>query len=631
MPKKVYLINRGDVSSLPAGEDARIISWHPQTSYALKRKGISFRIPNDYFDDWNFRQGLESELFRDEIGWVNRFDDALKIAIPVLQNKNIRAAYLHFSKLKYLLDTWLIYALQVDAILKAERPDEIVLVQPADNNPAAVYSIYDLKKNITREFPKLIEIVAAHHRVRFSKSGGPHKLEADAPAAAAPKVERPAGSFFYRSFKTARNFFRYGKAGKRPGVHGQTVLFLDAGTDSIDSVIQALIREGFKVLFKSGLFITDLSSWTEPVVADGSESARALTSKYRNDSAARTASQGSGLAEMLVKWSGIDFSAVLAPYLLHFVSDLIPQVAAEYEWLESFTQKNKIHFIVSRGSSGINYPAAIQLAKNYPNIHSVCFQHGWGPVNNPDWAFGELDYFDTFAAMDCLTALAFKRLASQSWLSPCKVVEFSQFPTSAAAKPVPRNSAGKQTVLYMPNKSFSATRKINTFLYEPTWFFGLQKKIIDYFASQSEFRLIYKHHFSTDWANASILSYIRSSGFRNIEIETGPPSRYFSKADRVLLDFPSTPLFETANAGMSVLCLYPSCVQILPEMTLFFGDILQSFKTGDEAVAFIADFLSNDPSRYRRVMPSGADKTIEVFSTHRVLSSPSKLEEILRI
>src|SRR3989338_1356607 len=238
MPKKVYLIDRGDIPLPPAGEDVRIVSWHPQTSYDLDRKGMSYRIPNDYFDDWNFRQTIESELFRDELGWIVRFDDALKSAIPVLQDKNIRPAYLHFSKLKYLLDTWLIYALQIDALLKAERPEEIVLVQPPSRNSIDGYSVYDLKKNIVLQFPKLIEIVAAHHRVRFSQSGGPDRPQADAPEGAEPNVERPAGSFFFRFPKAVRNFLRYGKAGKKPGVHGPTVLLLDAGTDSIDSVIQ---------------------------------------------------------------------------------------------------------------------------------------------------------------------------------------------------------------------------------------------------------------------------------------------------------------------------------------------------------------------------------------------------------
>ena len=142
------------------------------------------------------------------------------------------------------------------------------------------------------------------------------------------------------------------------------------------------------------------------------------------------------------------------------------------------------------------------------------------------------------------------------------------------------------------------------------------KRLIDFFGSKKEFDFIFKHALGVrKWADKSIVPYILDKGYENIRIETKEPAKYFSEVDGVVLDRPTTALFEVAAAGLPVLALYPDMVKanISLRAVEFFGKSLGEFSAEDEALAKINNFLNADLNGYKVDLPLSDEDPVEVL------------------
>ncbi len=591
--KPLYFLAQLPADFNPAAGDT--VSLTPQVSYALEKKGISFRILRRNEEDLMTR-GDDDAFFLSQVEWINRVDVFLQHALPILKENKIRPAYHHFSKIKFVLDTLIIYALEILHFLQQHPTEHIIYY--GKKEPPVTFSIFELRSNGELAYRTILQKICLEKGIRLEI------CEIDEPSQVTPQT---GVSFKQRvkrfskecGFKRWFHFFKYHKwelprlnilKRQRPGI-----LFLDAGSEKIDHVIKEFIRRGYQIYTLIGKDIFEYSDFRETKVSSLAETP--LDRDYLK-SLLRVAAENLIAEDWLLEPSQIktsfDLAPVFTPYLKHFVSEIIPDVVADYLSFKDFCENFNIQLMVAQGSSGKQYPAALNIAKNSENVKSVCFQHSCGPTYWLDWVFGELDYFNYFMTTDDLHQDFFGKMARESWLSRCEVRQSPFYLKKLSQRYPVKMQNSIKTVLYIPRKQSMRISKFNSYLYPLPWLYEIQKAIVDTFSRHPEIHVIYKHHPSSKWAHDSILPYIKEKGYNNISVQEGRLDSFFSKVDRVFMDYPSTPLFESAAAGLPCLALYPSADRIIPAMEVFFGPSLRPFSTAQEAGEILENFLSQD-------------------------------------
>lgn len=603
---RLYFIEQLD----PAANysDGKIVSLAPAVSYALEKKGISFEVVRRNEEDKAIR-GNDDAFFLKQIEWVKGLDRFLQNEVPALRENSIRAAYHHFSKLKFVMDTILVYALETENFLKKHKTDSLVYVGAGESDFSSP-SIFDLRKNGHQAYLEVLKLICRERNIRFEIQA----VQSHAPAPAAPKsfLEQAKPLLKVLGVKQWYNFFKYAKWKNNAAADTSSkegVLFLDAGSEKIDHVLKAFVSKGMRIFTMVGREIFEYSSMKETRVASLDETTIMVSGL---SDAADKITANSSLYTIMREKTGLDLSSILKPYLANFIEKIIPGVVSDYAALQSFCASHRIQTMVAHGSSGKQYTAALNLAKNSGTIKSVCFQHSCGPTYWLDWVYGELDYFHYFMSTDSLHESFFQKMAKEPWMDRCDVRQSPFYLKKLKAESALQKDS--KTVLYIPRKQSMRISKFNSYLYPLPWLYEIQKAILDMFGRHPEIPVIYKHHPSSKWAEASILRYLEEKNYRNISVQQGSLKNFFEKAGRVFMDYPSTPLFEAAASGLPVLALYPSADRIIPEMDSFWGHTLQSFSTATEAAAAAETFITSVPEVYVRNIPFSSGDALENFS-----------------
>lgn len=597
----VYLIAEYQ-SGFKVAANATVISLAPHVSFQLEEAKVPFSILQDFYEEKALRQDEEA-LFWEEFEWVKRLDLFLAEMIAPLKKRDIRPAYYHFSKLKYLWDTWIVQARELNFLIERLGPQKIIYVGKSStgNEGEGEQITFDSKKMSSPGYQALVRDICGNSKIPYQVIWLEKSHFQDQANPSSQQIIPPIVTLIKEMLKPFFNFFRYHKyhlltslAIKKEDAPG--VLMLDAGTYPIDKAIEQFLRRRWKVFLKSHGEIKKLHCLLESVI---------MKMEY-GASSVDISSAVNGLAKLdwfwqsLKKKAGIDLQTILEPSMKGFIVETVPRMIREYDCLEKFVEKEGIRLMVARGSSGANYPAALNLARNQRDrIKSVCFQHACGPTHWLDWIHGELDYFDFFLTSDGLSAEAFKEYKQSGLFGSCEVGCAPYFLKKIASTSRIQKK-NRLVLLYVPAKAFTGISKLNTYLYHPTFLYRLQKALLDFFATKTDYWVIFKYLDSMEWMKSSLFGYLKKQNYKNILLRTGTPQRYFPQTNRVLFDFPSTGLFEATAAGLPVMSLYPSSVQLMPKMAEFFGECLQSFTCPEEAITLVKSYLEEPRQRYIR-------------------------------
>lgn len=591
--RKLYLVEQDD-AALNYG-DALVVAMTPEACCALKNRGVSYKIMRDFYEEDEIR-GDQDEIFTEELAWTHEWDKWLRKNIPELDRLNLNVSHLHFSKFKFLIDTFMIHARELQVLLKKSgKPSEIVYVEKTPIKPDAL-SIENLVACFKFSYLELLKTISKLECILFSH----HAL----PGTIGPKPAAPAKTGLLKSLrglaKKAHHFVRYEKWKRGPLKH--KILFLDAGVLAVDEAIKNCVRKGMTVYFKQGFEIYEYSSALvplkirlkpEPVSAETVDKLKAL--------ALETAG-GSWHWELIRGRFGYDYRNIFIPYFQDYLLQTVPRVMSEYKALKDFCVKENVRFIAARGSNGKNYPAALSAAKNLKNVSSVCFQHSSGPLYWQDRIMGELDYFDFAGAMEPVSEQAFSEISKKGGLGSAKVFQAPYYfrILSKNAKPPAPVQGRKPVLLYVPRKRSLYRVKFNSYIYPLTWFYELQKKMLAFLASRTDYEIYYKHSETSSWAENSLLKDFPAEKYPNLHITTGRLKDFFPKVDRVLIDHASTAMYEAAASGLPFLALYHTTNGLMHPNAQFFGKSLAPFTEMDDILEKSKEFLDSNGDEYRR-------------------------------
>lgn len=632
MRQTYFLVEEFDPSFDYSG--GTILSLTPQASYALGRAGYAYTLLQDYYCIKECIAGQDA-YFLEELAWIRRLDAFFKQNVRFCADNNINIFMAHFSRFKYIVDTIVMRSYMMRKFAEKTLPQQVIYITKERKDPPD-YCIYTFNKMALQ----ILKDIAA---LACEKAGGVNFSIYEIPS---PQAQ-PAVAMDYKSLvrehlpvnsiKSVANFIGYEKF-KKPlfpdrQFKDMRVLILDAGNRPIDFVITELIARGSTVFVKREKGIFMVSNRIERKVFD-------YKASYNEEFASSMRRMCAEVNEALFTMSGLPdwvnikadlrVTELMKPYFKHFLNILCVQFLIEVKNLQEFYGKEKIDFVISRASVGENCASAIAASNGALNTKNVCFQHSAAVLDLKDWPIDELQPFDYYFSTDDLSEAYFKFCATYPYIDKCEVLQSPHYLKdmigAAYRKEQPLWPVKKETVMYITKKLTSGMLRFNTFIYPITWYFEFQKKLIELFGQRQDFHFLFKHSLAQKWAEESIIPYIHDRAFENIEIVDKPSYHYLDRADRVILDYPSTGFFEAAAAGIPVMAFYWDHFFEWKPSVDYFGRCLQPFSTPEEALQKITMFLDDDPKKYITDLPYSE---IDIPETLRTLKT-GNLQEAAR-
>jgi len=604
MTKTLYLME-DFIPDIPI--DATVVSLKPHVSLKLEEIGRNYKILQDYYSEVKLRAG-EEEYYAEQLRWIKLMDDFIRKRISICADLNLDLTQVHFNRMKYFVDAIIINCRILTSCLSSVKPSEVVVISE-NKQLRGPPSIYNMGRADRHSCWPLIE--------QFSREGIPHQFLARQCFASEPKKPDIAAPPFYKKrilksclkllgIKVIYNFFylkKYKKVNGKKAIRTLNLLFLDSGAWAIDEVIRRCLEYGHCIFKKEeGGKIIRISAFSEnPLEALAFEADSNRDNDDEFTAAAIELQKETEIIEWINIQCGCDVSSLSLPYLRNFIESECRAVLSEVLNLKKFITSYKIDFVIFRATVGKNYPGAL-LASKMAGIPRVCFQHSVGPMDMIDWAEDELRHCDINFAMANPSKLYFEEKAKTMSGIQCRVYESPHYlkrirhQIRSLRKKTKRT--GRPVVIYVPAKLAMGLIHFNTMIYPMTWYFEHQKKLLQYFASRSDFHFIYKHTAGQSWVEKSIHPWLKVKQYPNVEIRKGPFTDFLPIGDRIIFDYPSTGLFETSAAGLPVLALYHAAMKIYKPMFAVFGKSLQQFENSEEAIIRIDQFLSQDPSGF---------------------------------
>lgn len=591
-----------------------VLSLSPCASYQFDNTGIKYSVLSDYLREEEVRKD-EKEIFDKEMAWCGNFDEYLQSRLTVFREKNILPVYFHFSRFKYLIDSLVMQSRRIKSFLKVCMPAEVVYIGDS-LLPVEDYSIFNIRKASRQMFIKLFEVVCGEYGIKFSFI--PHKAAEPENIRPAEIIEKSRKVLKHFYGKEVNNIFKYVLPGRfMPGrkiLKGKKILSLDAGTLSIDGVIIELIKRGADVYIKNGSKIREICIFPGKrcFLADKKEKGPELAGKLRET--ASFPAEAHKIVRFISDLCEVNTEELFRPFLAWFVENDCSKFFYEYLAMEKFYAENNIDSVIARSSSGINYPAALNASMNSKNVKRVCFQHSCGPLDWRDLYQGDIGYFDYFFSTDSASEEIYKYASKKYNYGSCKIYQSPHYLQAIEKKyNHARRKRERPLVIFVPKKQDVRLQKYNAGSVLLTWYYDFLKRIINYMANRDDFHFIFKYPVSSGWYHGSIIKYINSLKPGNISLSSEKMYKYFAKAERLIQDNASTPMFEACAAGLSVLAMYrkPLTPSAIAEKE--FSDILKPYNDSEDAISHIEGFLDTPPEKYMKKIGFRNDDLSVIF------------------
>lgn len=568
-----------------------IISLYPRVSFELETRGLRYKTLGAFYEERDiFRNG--AQMFAPFMSWLGEFDAFLQSFVPFFKERGLSLGKLCVSELKYLSDELWIESFIVNKFIESQGPG-IRVLYIREARPKTDYSPRAYLRSERNNFLlELLRLIAATHSERLNVELLEHAASAKKPVRAGSPLKAFLKGKLPDCFYLLRLLYRFFYYGKRSALSSKgAVLALSLGAYQMDEILRGLFKSGWKIYGLSDNKIRDLTRLSEPVLADLSENAvfrfdpaQALTALRENDR----------LYDFFERQTSLPVKNIVAPFLESFVESTVPAMIRSVEIFDKFFLEHSAATVLATSSAGIQNKAALTAAKT-AGSKRVCFQHGIHAYRDPLIYVTDLDPFDVFFATDEFSERMYARHEDLP-VKPCQVSCSTHYLQKIRKTlSFSRTGTPKKRILYVPTKVISYRRSLSVPTYSVDAYYEYQKKLMDTFKELREFTFIYKQA-KTDWKMSydSIIPYFKNNpAYSNIRLETGHLAGYFPKVDGIIIDRPTTTLFEAAAAGVPFLCLTGSAVSygMDESMKTFFGKRLCVFSTPEEAADLARAFV----------------------------------------
>jgi len=325
----------------------------------------------------------------------------------------------------------------------------------------------------------------------------------------------------------------------------------------------------------------------------------------------------------IIKWvnryCSIDVSELILPKLHYFINEFCPDLTFLIDKYIAFYNSNHIDLVFTNHMTEVEDFAAVIASRYAKDTRSACLQHGDEAFALKVWDYGEyLPYDIYFTTNDEREEYVKHRIQLRNFNTKvCQYPNrFEILPKVNSLKNKGTNQLLKKTVVYVP----TMYTWDNTFWSEDrmpvTWYFNWHKYLIKFFSSRDEFNFVWKGLPTIASTYDPIPDMINDQKYKNIKYATNPFVEWIKKADMVLLDFPSTALYEAAVSGLPVMSLFFATNIVIRESALsLFGKCLQPVSNFDEGILKIGNFLDSNPEEFIVSIPHSEIPVVETISS----------------
>lgn len=567
----------------------RVVALTAQAAGWLEERGVRYGCPSDFGSEARLAARSETH-FQEQTAWLDRLDRFLWESVPALEGRALKPARLYGYFLKALVDNLLIRgeeclgALSDGRLSRPSRPAEVILwPEPGRVARPEAFFAYSLQpRGITS---RLLSHVCALR-------GIPHRTGAVRQSAGL-QVGAARWSALFSRLRPA------GTGAAAPGDNGRlTLLFLEQQYDLKDLLAEAL-QAGHRCLIRKGRRFLDLAAggrclYTAPPAGRPASPVHPPDPVWE-----QTARVLLNLSHPLWEWPDRllphPLSPLLRDCLAGWVGRVLPEMVFWSDGLCELYQREGVDFVLAPALTG-NLPVAAVAACRPPSeAQSILIAHGDGADLEPAWDLFELFPYQHYFVPDQEFADHFRRRralyappVAQVHTGTLRWKRYAGLRDRAGKRcPLPEALRGgsKPVVVYACGKPECDAHYLNTFDYPEVDYFRLQRALVTAFASVRDFIFVVKL-FPGDRRDRTALGrLVRGLQAAHLFLSEAPFTDWLPWADRVILETPSTPMYEAALAGVPFHLLAPASVQFRLEAIRPFLACVTLFRDPAEAAA----------------------------------------------
>jgi len=279
------------------------------------------------------------------------------------------------------------------------------------------------------------------------------------------------------------------------------------------------------------------------------------------------------------------FAGALAPTVRHAATELEPQLL-----------RAGVTEVAAANPSSLEEFAALLAAGRTDGVERTLVQHGDHLMPYDFWLVTETQNFDRLESSDPTVADDLRTNATALGTTSPRV-EFSshRWADLDTLGPPPANGP----VVYVPTHFVGDTYVVGSGYFDDAWYHRWHLRLLDAMARHPNVMFVWKGLPQSDQSTDPIPELIAQRNVPNVEYRVDPFRRILPTAGGVVVDFPSTALYETVHARRPVLGLvFPKFTPVRASAAERFASVLRSCAHEAEALEHLDAFLGDDRTRW---------------------------------
>jgi len=626
-------------------EGGEVVALSPLACYELEKSNIAHKIPEDFYD-WVELWKHDMPLYEKELKWMENIDAVIKLMSDDVRRLDIPLANLYKYYLKHSIDPIILNTKLALNIINITKPNEIVFYgkgkQATELNWQLGYAIDDYMS-------KILPLIAENKGFKYrhivvdepTKQGEKSVLRRDGFMAMTVGYKRakeyimdmlkimaclPSRAMIRTKDYNPKNIlllkldWGLSKFALDAYKNGHNVYFIDRLSDEHFNIINyspiSKIKKLFAKLFdrvarkKLAKPISKESLAWENIFNEIAENEE--TWKFLNDEC------------------GLDVKKVFYPILKYFIRQVCPELMRHAKYFMALYVEKGIDCVITPSRWQLWEFSAFWAAKERKATKAIMLTHGYSVFGSSLLLLTELGANpDIYITVDDeMKQYLGELIKNNSHDNATTIYKANIWQTAriqqakkerelSIQKGGGKKSRGK--IIYIPVPFDNGyRRRLDACRYPDCWLYKLRKDIIDYFAKIKEIDFVYKGMKGYD---DPIESLIRSNQYVNIRFSDGVLTQELVAADKVIVDFPSTPMHESFSLKIPTIVFAHRGLHIRNTAVSKYGKALRQFETYEQLKIMLDEFLSSDGSEYiKSVIEANLSSLVEIINKAEVHS-----------
>jgi hypothetical protein len=251
-----------------------------------------------------------------------------------------------------------------------------------------------------------------------------------------------------------------------------------------------------------------------------------------------------------------------------FYTTILPKIIDYSVFWNDFYQKNKMDFVVSANIYSIKDLVALSIAKSH-NIETLGWNHGNSIFINRMAVLGDFNFYTHYLIEGSIQKESYIKNYQESDLPKNITVVGSTRLSSLNNNS--ENLIERDKILYIPGIMWGHEELLDSNDLRYTAYYDHQKKLINQLQDFRQQEFVFKLH-SRDSQVNPIKLYINERNINHIKVKYDHLKSHLDTAKLVIMDYPSTALFEVLQSNIPVIYIHDSKHAIDQKML----DILRS-------------------------------------------------------